>query len=160
MPSFSSLNELRRKALEEVEKFTISNIYRKSDFTSNMFDENIKKFQGSKQISVLLNILNSDFNYDELKDIDNLYIPLKFFSLKDYEKLIGLLTYKFSTYIYIPTILKTDYIEAFSTIIAQAVDKYDIKGFVVSNISNLELLKEYLNTDLKFIANYILFQLI
>ena len=154
LPSFSSLNELRRKALEEVEKFAISNIHRKSDFTLNMLDENIKKFQGSKQIFVLLNILNLDFNYDDLKNIDNLYIPLKFFKEKNYEKLIELLTHKFNTYIYIPTVLKTDYIETFSTIIAQSVEKYDIKGFVVSNISNLELLKEYLNTDLKFIANY------
>ena len=52
------------------------------------------------KISVLLNIINLDFDYSKLKNIDNLYIPLKYFINKKYENILKTLTKKFDTYIY------------------------------------------------------------
>ena len=56
-----------------------------------------------------------------------------------------------------PTILKANYRNLFYNIIEKTIEKYDIKGFVISNISNLKLLENLIkdnshNFDL--IANY------
>ena len=40
------------------------------------------------KISVLLNIINLDFDYSKLKNIDNLYIPVKYFINKKYENIL------------------------------------------------------------------------
>lgn len=112
---------------------------------------------GKKEISVLLNILNADFDYSKLEDIDNIYIPLKYFSNIKYSKILEVLQQKFNLYIYMPTILKANYRNLFYNSIENTIEKYDIKGFIVSNISNLKLLENVLenkNYDFELIANY------
>ncbi len=42
----------------------------------------------TKTISVLLNILNLDFDYSRLDGFDNIYIPLKYFSIKKYDGIL------------------------------------------------------------------------
>ena len=62
------------------------------------------------KVSVLLNLLNADFDYTLLsKDISNIYIPLKFFTMSVYENIIKYLSNNFNVYIYLPTILKANY---------------------------------------------------
>ena len=87
LPKISMLNELRRIGLQKVEEFALSNIRRQSPTNFQNFD--IVQFKKSEllanskkpKISVLLNILNKEFNYTLLnKNISNIYIPLKYFT--------------------------------------------------------------------------------
>ena len=97
-----------------------------------------------KEISVLLNILNFDFDYSNLDKIDNIYIPLKYFLINKYSKILNTLKQKFKLYIYMPTIIKANYRNLFFNNIEKTIENYDIKGFVISNISNLNLLEDVL----------------
>jgi putative protease len=177
IPKLSILNELRRKALEQVQDYAISSCSRnysedksikkisyttKDDVLSNMRqcvknDMDLAKIQTPK-ISVLLNNLNLDFDYSKLSNsIDNIYIPLKFLTNKKYDNILQLLSKKFDTYIYMPTIIKGNYKNLFYTNAENSVKKYDIKGFVISNIGNIKLLNElFTNLDkyFKLVSNY------
>lgn len=173
IPKLSILNELRRDALALVEEFAKSNIYRKSDMKNlkvsnaskdnmlnmrNYAKNNIKLSSAQKiKVSVLLNCLNKDFDYSNLNAIDNVYIPLKYFIDRKYSDIIHMLSNKFDTYIYMPTIVKGNYKNLFYANAESSVKKYAINGFVISNICNIRLLND-LFTDLdkyfKLIANY------
>lgn len=109
------------------------------------------------KISVLLNLLQNSFDYSKLSGFDNLYIPLKYFTNRRYSDILTILCENFDTYIYMPTILKGNYKNLCFANIESAVQKYKLKGFVVSNICNIRLLNElFENLDkyFKLIANY------
>jgi putative protease len=177
IPKLSILNELRRRALEQVQDYATINCFRnyidnsndqnscykmKDNVLSDMRnyvknDINLNKLHKHK-ISVLLNNLNLNFDYSKLSsNINNIYIPLKFFTNKKYENILKTLSKKFDTYIYMPTIIKGNYKNLFYANAENSVKKYNIKGFVISNICNIKLLNE-LFTDLdkyfKLVANY------
>lgn len=165
LPKISSLNELRRTALENVENFAISNIQRISDgINYNACNENSKNANNSNsdenKISVLLTILNEKYDYSSLEGIDIVYIPLKYFVNKKYSNILETLSKKFELYIYLPTIIKANYRNLLSLNIENAIKSYNIKGFVLSNISNLLLLDNVLENcslnknNFNFIANY------
>lgn len=163
LSKISALNELRRNALQQVYNFAVDNI--KRDYQKiahkNLFpisNNGANKIQFyKKEISVLFNILNLDFDYSKLEGIDNIYIPLKYFSNIKYSKILEDLQQKFKIYIYMPTIIKANYRNLFFNTIENTIEKYDINGFVVSNISNFKLLENVLenkNHDFELIANY------
>lgn len=173
LPKLSILNELRRTALENVENYALENIHRnyaveisskeisEDETLSNMrnYIKNNTKITKTHipKISVLLTELNLAFDYSKLEGIDNLYIPLRFFTNKKYEPILTLLSQKFDTYIYMPTIIKANYKNLFYANSETAVKKYNIKGFVISNICNIRLLNDLftdLNKCFKLIANY------
>ena len=165
LPKVSSLNELRRTALENVENFAISNIQRVNDeIDYNTYNEIYKNANNSNnngnKISVLLNILNDKYDYSSLEGIDIVYIPLKYFVNKKYSNILETLSQKFELYIYLPTIIKANYRNLLSLNIENAIKTYHVKGFVLSNISNLLLLNNVLENcslnknDFNFIANY------
>ena len=189
LPKISMLNELRRLGLQKVEEFALSNIRRKSTTKFQKFDiEKFKKFEEIKRlekfkeseksekvgkaekaeivtsskapkISVLLNLLNTNFDYTLLsKDISNIYIPLKFFTMNIYENTIKYMSDNFNIYIYIPTILKANYRNLMISNINKTLEKSNIKGFVISNIGNLELLNmlDIDTSTLEIVANYTL----
>ena len=177
IPKLSTLNELRRVALEQVQDFAIANCSRnfsdkintcnnsfklKDDVLASMrnyvkSDVNLNKIQTPK-ISVLLNQLNLDFDYSKLSNnIEDIYIPLKFFTIKKYDNILKTLSKICNIYVYMPTIIKGNYRNLFYANAESSVKNYDIKGFVISNICNIKLLNE-LFTDLdkyfKLVANY------
>ena len=164
LPKFSAtLNDLRRKSLDLAYEFAISNIKRTSNANiSNDYDDINSKSNvdnnsifKEKNISVLLNILNTDFNYTDLTGFDNVYIPLKYFSIKKYSKIITDLQNKFNIYIYMPTIIRANYRNLFFANIENTIKTYKIKGFIISNISNLRLLEKVVNkSNFEIIANY------
>jgi len=189
LPKISMLNELRRLGLQKVEEFALSNIRRKSTTKFQKFDiEKFKKFEEIKRlekfkeseksekvgkaekaeivtssktpkISVLLNLLNTNFDYTLLsKDISNIYIPLKFFTMNIYENTIKYMSDNFNIYIYIPTILKANYRNLMISNINKTLEKFNIKGFVISNIGNLELLNmlDIDTSTIEIVANYTL----
>ena len=171
LPKISLLNELRRLALENVETYTLSKIHRtipkkhvsKIELEKDKTLENMRIFAKNKisysntKISLLLNILNTEFDYSKLKNVDNIYIPLKYFTNKKYENILKLLNTKFNTYVYFPTILKGNYKNLFYSFAESTVKNYDIEGFVISNIADIQLLNELytdLNKHFKIVANY------
>ena len=164
LPGFSAvLNNIRRNVLDLAYDYAVSNIKRNYIEKSklNSFDSDICKslddIDIANTISVLLNILNMDFDYSKLEGFDNVYIPLKYFSIKKYDGILKTLEQKFNVYIYIPTIIKANYRNLIYSNISNTIENHNIKGFVISNISNLKLLEDVLkNPDYNFelIANY------
>ena len=176
LPKLSILNELRRTALANVESFALAKIHRNvtEDFIlglpSNPSQKQVLKdmrtFVKTKtnisemnipKISVLLNVLNKDFDYSKLETVQNIYIPLKYFMNNKYENVLKTISKKFDTYIYMPTIVKGNYKNLFYANAEKAVEKYKIKGFVISNICNIKLLNslfEDINQNFKLISNY------
>lgn len=153
LPNIKILNELRRNSLALVENYIRENTSRKTNIAKANLPE-INKSSTKNTISVLLNTISSLENYNTLEGFDNLYIPLKFFTQKDLSKTLLELSKKFNTYIYLPTIIKANYRNLLSSEIENTINKYNVKGFVLSNISNLKLLNQYLNSNFEFIANY------
>ena len=153
LPNIKSLNELRRAALDLVETYANSQVSRASE--STLQELHLSSPAENKQtISLLLNTLSSEINYDNLEGVDNIYLPLKYFTLKNNWKTISLLSQKFNLYIYMPTIIKSNYRNLLATNIENTISKYNIKGFVLSNISNIKLLEQYKNNKFDFVANY------
>jgi len=160
-------------ALSNVENFAISKIHRQLpesfvDYISKETDSttlnNMRNFNNTKinsnatpKVSLLLNVLHSDWNYNKLENIDSIYIPLKYFTSKKYSPVLKIISKKFDTYIYMPTIIKSNYENLFLANAEEAVEKYNIQGFVISNIGNLNLLHSLFNNldeYYKVIANY------
>lgn len=174
IPKISTLNQLRRNALQQVQDYAIHHCSRnyqetvsseaisypiKDTVLSDMRNYAKNNFYLDKpKISVLLNCLNPNFDYTKLsQQIDNLYIPLKYFIHRKNDSILKVLSQNFNTYIYMPTIIKGNYRNLFYANAESSVKKYDIRGFVISNICNIALLNE-LFTDLdkyfKLVANY------
>ena len=171
LSKLSMLNELRRTALDKVYEYAVSKINRQipeniSDLEINKKDKTLDNMRNiattmsnikNKKISLLLNIINFKYDYSKLENVDNIYIPLKYFLNKKYEQVLETLNKKAEIYIYFPTILKENYKNLFYTIAKKTVQKHDIKGFIVSNISNIKMLNdlfEDLKQHYKIVANY------
>lgn len=176
LPKLSTLNELRRTVLNQVEDYAITQCHRnytpinnikksmymlkssvlesmRTNVKNNMNLAKSKKYK----ISILLNKLDITFNYENLSKIDNIYIPLKYFTNKKYENILKKLSKLSDIYIYMPTIVKGNYKNLFYENVKTSVEKYEIKGFVISNICNIKLLNglfKDLDKYFKLIANY------
>ena len=113
VPSISTLNELRRTALEKVEqeilsraKKTLLDLSKKSK-ESITYTPNVK----NPEISVLFRQLELDFDYTKLdkEKITNIYVSLELFISKKYSKIISYFSDNYNLYIYVPSIIKTNY---------------------------------------------------
>src|SRR5699024_4669429 len=107
--------------------------------------------------SLLLNTLNLDYDYSKLQQVDKLYIPLKYFTNKKYEQILKILSKKSDMFIYMPTIVKGNYKNLFYANVTSAIEKFDIKGFVISNICNIKLLSKLfqnIEKNYRLISNY------
>ena len=162
LPGLSILNELRRTVLDKTEQFAINEMRRKplrttlnkTPFKTLMIKDKTKK---SFEISILLNILNEELDYSKLENVDNIYIPLKYFINKKYSDILHVLNQKFNLYLYMPTIVKSNYKNLFIANIGNTIKMYNIKGIIISNICNFRLLHSvFNNTHQKFdlITNY------
>lgn len=160
LPSIKVLNELRRNALEEILNEAKSKILRSSPEIDDLqIAESITNNIGNKEISVLLNILKNDLPYENLKNINNVYIPLKYFGNKNYENILNNICNNFNTYIYLPNIIKSNYKNLLNNVIENSVDKFNIKGFVISNLGNFKFIsniKQKYGNKFEYIGNYTL----
>jgi putative protease len=157
IPKLSILNALRREVLSKLQNAVTKKFYRAETYLklkNTQFEEYIEKSK-VKKISLLLNTLNLDYDYNQLEKVDRIYIPIKYFTAINYEKIIKHLTSNHNVYIYMPTIIKTNYKNIYTNAINSTLLKYKIKGFVISNLAGFELLKEYKN-NYEFIGNYTL----
>ena len=152
IPGISNINELRRQALAQYEEKLIQSFRRKSNVLK--LDNLTNSSQPSnKKISILLNVLNNNLDYTLLNGVNKIYIPFKYFVLKDYATTLENITKAFDTYIYMPTIIRNNYNKLINNKLSEVLNSYTIKGFVVSNIGNLELLRNY-KDNYEFICNY------
>ena len=153
IPNISSINELRRQSLYQFEQRLISSFKRDlpilSKYNFNVTNNNTSQ----KSISILLNILNLDFDYLKLKNVDKIYIPFKYFTFEKYSNILKNITSKFNTYIYMPVIIRNNYNNLIQNNLPDILENFNIKGFVISNLGNLELLQNYKN-NYEFICNY------
>lgn len=154
IPHISTINELRRNAISQYTELVVNEFKRKPkkyhSFSYNILPNDNQKT--NHKISLLLNILNVGFDYSKLENVDKLYIPLKYFNLKEYQEILKTLSTQFNLYIYLPNILKPNYRNLLKDTIDNALKTYAIKGFVLSNIGNFNLLKEY-RKDYEWIGN-------
>ena len=156
----SCINELRRQALAEYEEKLVASFSRNlisqtsGTFVSPKTSSATSSSKNStcKSISILLNLINPDIDYSKLKNVNKIYIPFKYFVLKRFESTLFNITSNFATYIYLPTIIRNNYNKLIKNSLSNILNSYNIKGFVVSNIGNFELLKDYKNYE--FICNY------
>ena len=159
-----SLNELRRHALSKIEDVVLNKLSRNynKDFKNKFEDtdnslnntkNNIK--MTNKKINILLNLLHTEYDYTLINDIDNVYIPFKYFIDKKYKETILKITNKFNTYIYLPTISKDYYLNFIKNNLLKITETYKISGFVVSNLGELEILKNiFKDKEINITANY------
>ncbi len=158
IPNISVLNELRRNLLDKLQNTIISDNTR----ISNLDISDIKPpytisetdVLKSKNISVLLRNINPKFDYAklDLTNINSLYIPLKSFINRSLESTLAYLSNQINTYDYLHTIIKNNYKNIIKRYLEDIINKYRIKGFVISNLSNLKFLENYKN-DFEIIGN-------
>lgn len=157
--TISELNEFRRLCISQYENAILKSFGRKRrDFSVNLNISHIKKDIHST--SLLLNILNPSIDYSLLEKVDRVYIPLKFFTSKKYINSIKTISEKYHTFIYMPNIVKSNYKNILSHFMKESLEKYDISGFVISNISQIDLInsfkKDFNLANFIFIGNYTL----
>jgi len=146
--------------LEEILAISNSRIIRKGKNVKLGLTSNNKKIGlKNRKISLLLNVINKDIDYGLIKNVDNVYIPLKYFSNKKLESALHSICDNFKAYIYLPTVIKANYKNLLNNIVSNSIDKFNIKGFVISNISScifINNLKEKYGDKFEYIANYTL----
>lgn len=145
--SISNINELRREAIHELEEKIIQTFIRKSDcMIRNKLEADIEsKYVKTPKVSICLNNMSEYLDYEKIEDVDNVYIPLRFFVFSKYKSQIQRICNKYNTYILMPSISKSNY----ENISIDGILKNNIKGIVVSNLSQIEQFKDYTK-----IANY------
>lgn len=154
--NISDLNELRRKVIDELSNLIIN--ANKRTIEKNIHNLDLKECvakDNNKKVSLLLNILDENTNYSELESVDRIYIPLKYFANAQFANVIKNISSSFDTYIYMPSIIKGNYRNLFVNNIDKALEMYDIKGFVLSNIGTIHMLNRY-KDKYEFIGNYTL----
>lgn len=172
--SISAINSLRRDAISMLEEKVLSEFakMRKSNTlndvhfgeeafstsSENQASFNVRRPSSSKRISLLLENMNISYDYSKIDGVDNIYIPLKFLVSKKYEQHVSNLSTRFNVFVYMPTIVKPNYKNLLLNSLDSILSKFNIKGFVISNISGFMLLKNYFSTNLAkkytFVANY------
>lgn len=157
IPNISILNELRRNCINKIEEYIIQKGSRKSNLDINNIEipyTDNNSNQSKPKISILLRKINSESDYTNLnfEKIQNIYIPLKLFIDKNLSEVLTYLSNNTNTYIYLPTIIKNNYKNILKNSLEKILSVYNIKGFVISNLSNLKFLDNYLK-DYEIIGN-------
>ena len=169
LPKISGLNELRRRALDQFttsavrrfERYEFSNpvpsdvkLQLSNDLISTkeqLLPKHIlttkfirkKKADNSSKISLLLNNLDENIDYTQINNVDCLYIPIKYFANKEFEEILIKLSRKFSLYIEFPTIIKDNYKNLILNNLDNYINKYNIKGIIITNLAGLLFTKQY-----------------
>ena len=150
IPRLSALNELRRNILSKFEKLAVASFSKELQcITPSKL--NLPPVSSNKYISLLLNNLDITFDYSKLKNVDYIYIPLKYFLDLTYFNKIHQLK---NVYVYLPSIIRKNRAYIIKNSIKEIVKNFNIKGFVLSNISDFKLLPQ--NKQFEIIADYTL----
>ena len=145
----SILNDIRRTAISLIEEKIINSFKRESNCLITKIESNSEAVIKHPEKALLLNILNTDYDYSKLKHFDRIYIPLKYFSDKYFDKILRVLENKSKIYIYMPVVVKDRYLPTIKKYVENALNKFNISGAVVSEMSSISLFK-----NIEIIANY------
>ena len=150
----STLNDIRRTGISMIREKIIKGFKKENLEIPYTYDAPNTKTQNlSSKISLLLN--NLDIDYLKLSQVDKLYIPLKYFGNSRYFNELKYFSDNFNLYIYMPTIIRKNKIDLSKKIIEKSIKEFNLKGFVISNLSQIMLIPECSkNSDI--IANYTL----
>ena len=154
----SVINDIRRSSLEFIANKIYDSFKRTSTaiFIQNESISHISSNKTSKpKISLLLNTLNFEYDYFKLENVNNIYIPLKYFINPKYESIINILSKTAKIYVYLPSIIRKTYMHILKSNIAK-INNHKISGFVISNLSHLELIEAFDLNKYELIGNYTL----
>lgn len=143
----SALNNLRRDALSSFKDEMIMKNTHKL-VKKDVYELNDTNLNSDKKISLLLNILDTSFDYNSLHNIDRIYIPLKYYADSNYDETIKKISEKYPIYLYMPIVVKDT--KRYYDLDA-ITNKFNLSGFVVSHISQIEEVKKY---NKNIIGNY------
>lgn len=150
----STLNDIRRTGISMIREKIIKGFKKENLEIPYTYDAPNTKTQNlSSKISLLLN--NLDIDYLKLSQVDKLYIPLKYFGNSRYFKELKYFSDNFNLYIYMPTIIRKNKIDLSKKIIEKSIKEFNLKGLVISNLSQIMLIPEC-SKNLDIIANYTL----
>lgn len=150
----STLNNIRRTGISMIREKIIKGLKKETIEIPYTYDAPNTKTQNlSSKISLLLN--NLDIDYLKLSHVDKLYIPLKYFGNSRYFKELKYFSDNFNLYIYMPTIIRKNKIDLSKKIIEKSIKEFNLKGSVISNLSQIMLIPEC-SKNLDIIANYTL----
>lgn len=144
--SIKDLNELRREAVQELENKILQSFVREFKGTYKQLKNNIIQKVDTPKVSVCLNNIVPNMEYQKIKKVDNIYIPLRFFVNSKLKPQIKTITENFNTYLLMPAISKSNY-EKIKAM--EFIKEYNLKGVVVSNLSQI---KDF--QGIPMIANY------
>ena len=156
IPKISSINALRRNALSSVYQKGIDNFVRKIPeklASTKLVNQHV--FPSVRTYSVLLNSIDNSMDYSSLKNVDRVYIPLKFFIKKEFESKLLEISQFTDCYIDIPTIVRDNFRNVFYNNFDEKVNKFNIKGIVISNLSGIEFMMKYVG-KLDIVSKYTL----
>ena len=156
IPKISSINALRRDALNALYQKGINNFTRilpsKLPSTELVHQHVLPSI---RTYSVLLNSIDISMDYSSLKNVDRVYIPLKFFIKKEFESKLLEISQFTDCYIDIPTIVRDNFRNVFYNNFDEKVNKFNIKGLVISNLSGIEFMMKYVG-KLDIVSKYTL----
>ena len=156
IPKISSINALRRDALNALYQKGIDNftkILPSKLHSTKLVHQHV--FPSIRTYSVLLNSINNSMDYSSLKNVDRVYIPLKFFIKKEFESKLLEISQFTDCYIDIPTIVRDNFRNVFYNNFDEKVNKFNIKGLVISNLSGIEFMMKYVG-KLDIVSKYTL----
>ena len=148
----SSLNEIRRRGLEELEHKLLESFKREQ--INLKLDIKEQEFIPKEEIKVTLclNKISKEIDYSKLKNVDNVYIPFKYFLDENLKENIENIYNKFSTYILLPAITKSNYEKLLYNNLPKIAEK--VEGIVVSNLSQIYEIEKLGISGKKLVANY------
>ena len=148
----SSLNEIRRRGLEELEHKLLEAFKREQ--VNLKLDVKEEKFIPKEEVKVTLclNKISKEIDYASLKNVDNVYIPFKYFLDEDLKESIENISKKFSTYILLPAITKSNYEKLLYNNLPKISER--VEGIVISNLSQIYELEKLGINGKKLVANY------
>lgn len=148
----SSLNEIRRRGLEELEHKLLESFKREQ--VNLKLDVKEEKFISKEEVKVTLclNKISKEIDYTNLKNVDNVYIPFKYFLDEDLKESIENISKKFSTYILLPAITKSNYEKLLYNNLPKIAER--VEGIVISNLSQIYEIEKLGINGKKIVANY------
>ena len=121
--------------------------------------EAIEKFKLTLETNNI-KLLNLSDNYiNKITDINRIYIPLKYFSDTNCKDNLKNFSSKVKLYIYMPTIIRESKFLTIKQMLTIALQNFDISGVVISNISQLEMIKnisQFRDKTYDLVGNYTL----
>lgn len=151
LPKVSTINDMRRTAISKLQAMVLEKYSHNISPILHELSIDIKA-KTEPRLAILLNIINLNYNYLNLENIDSFYIPYRYFVNEQYKDLLKAISQKFNTYIYMPPVIKDSISKNnLEENIKSIILNFAIKGAVLSHISQIEFFKDF---KLELIANY------